>query len=171
MILNLCGLIRQTEGLFGSDLPYFQLDLPVGRYQLKIGAVGGDQPGTVRARGERDKHVEMQVSQLVRREPFIATKIRQQPPGLQPIILCWSQDAVVLFECSQEIPLNRLRCATPQLRQNDGGQPDEATQRVDPLLMTSGAQVVDKDRCVEDGEVTHRGQRMIAFPRASASSP
>src|ERR1017187_2719276 len=121
MILNLCGLIRQTEGLFGSDLPYFQSDLSVGRYQLKIGAVGGDQPGTVRARGERDKHVEMQVSQLMRREPFIATNIRQQPPGLQPIILCWSQDAVVLFECSQEIPLNRLRCATPQLRQNDGG--------------------------------------------------
>ena len=72
MILNLCGLDRQTEELFGSDLPYFQLNLPKGADQLKIGAVGGYQASAMRARGQRDEHVEMQVSQLVRREPLTA---------------------------------------------------------------------------------------------------
>jgi hypothetical protein len=37
-------------------------------------------------------------------------------------------------------------------------------------LMTSGTQMVDKDRSVEDGEVTHRDPRTRAFRRASASS-
>jgi hypothetical protein len=37
--------------------------------------------------------------------------------------------------------------------------------------MTSGAQMIDKDRSVEDGEVTHRDPRTRAFPRASSSSP
>ena len=43
-------------------LPYFQLEFPVGADQFKIGVVGGDQPGAVRPRGERDEHVEMQVA-------------------------------------------------------------------------------------------------------------
>jgi len=152
-------------------LPYFELKFPVGADHFKIGAVGGNQPGTVRPRRERDEHVEMQIAQLVRCEAFICVHLPQQPARLQPIIFRGRQDAMVLLQRSQELPLRRFRRATPQLRQNHGRCPDETGQRFDSLLMTSGAQMIDKDRSVEDGEVTHRDPRTRAFPRASSSSP
>ena len=151
-------------------LPYFELKSRVGADHFKIGTVGGDQPGAVRPRGECNEHVEMQVAQLGRREAFIRANLPEQPAGLPPIIFRGRQDARVPFQRSQELPLRRFRGATPQLRQNHGRSTEETGQRFDSLLMTAGAQMIDKDRSIEDGEVTHREPRTRVFPRASSSS-
>jgi len=64
-----CGLV--------SKLPYLELESAVTIDHFKIGTVGGNQAGAVRARGERDEHVEMQVAQLVRCEPLIHVNLPQ----------------------------------------------------------------------------------------------
>jgi hypothetical protein len=51
------------------QLPYLKLELAVAIDYFKIGPVGVYQPGAVRARGERDQDVEVQIAQFVRREP------------------------------------------------------------------------------------------------------
>ncbi len=151
-------------------LPQFEMKSAVAVDQLKIGAVGSDQPSSVRPRRERDEHIKMQVAQLVRREPFIRVNFSQYLARFQPILFRGGQDGMIPLQRPQEFPLRWLRGAAPQLRKDDGRCPDQTGHRFDSLLMAAGAEMIDENRRVEDDEVTHRDPRRRVFPRASASS-
>jgi len=99
-------------------LPYFEPKSTVGANHLEIVAVGGDQPGAVRPGRERDQDVEMQVTQLIRREAFIGVDSTQHPAGFEPIALRGCQYGMVLLQRSQELPLCRFRRTTPQFCQD-----------------------------------------------------
>ena len=68
-------------------LPQLDKDFSITIDQLEIGAVGSDEAGAVRPRGERDQYVEMQIAQFVRREPFIRVYLPQDLTRLQPVLL------------------------------------------------------------------------------------
>jgi len=75
---------------------------------------------------------------------------------------------MILLESAQELPLRRLAGTTPQFSQHYSRCADETGHRLDPLLMTPGAQMIDKDRGIEDDDFTHRGPRTRAFLRISS---
>src|SRR5271165_3304758 len=76
---------RSVAWGFASSRPYFELELAMVVDQLEIGAVGGDEAGTVRPRCQGDEHIEMQVAQVLSGESFIGTNLRKQLSRFQPV--------------------------------------------------------------------------------------
>src|SRR5271167_2707015 len=154
-----------------SGPPYFKLELAIAIDHLEIGAIGGDQAGGVRSSRERDEHIEMQVAKSLGGKPFVRTHLPQQLSRLQPIPCRRGKDGMIPLQCPQKFPLRRLSGATPQLRQHYRRCPDEPAGRFDPFPVAPGPQIVNKDCCVKDDEVTHRTPRTRAFPCAFSLSP
>jgi hypothetical protein len=98
------------------DLPNFQIDLAISADQLKICPISRDQARTVRAGGESDENVKMQVAPLSWREAAIGTNSGQYLTRFQPILLRRSQDRVGFLQSQEKLAIRRLCRTPPQLR-------------------------------------------------------
>ena len=76
---------------------------------------------------ERDEYVEMQVSQLVRRESCARVNFPEYLARLQPIFFRGCQYGMVSLQSSQKFALRRLRGTTPQFGQDNRRCPNEAS--------------------------------------------
>jgi len=104
----------------------------------------------VRARGESDEHVEVQVAEFLRGIAVLGAYFLDDLARFEPISFGWGQNRMVLAECSEEFSFRRGCGATPEFGQNYGGVADETAQVFDPLPVTAGAQMVDEDGRIEN---------------------
>src|SRR5258708_2820634 len=137
------------------NLPYLESQLSVMMNHFKICPVAGDQAGAARARSQRNQDVEMQIAQFAGRKTASGAKFSQNLARLDPVVFRGTQNGMILCQGSQEISLSSLGRAAPQLRQNYRGASDQSGHRLDSQLMTSGAQIVDENRGIEDDDITH----------------
>ena len=151
-----------------AELPNFESDFLVTVDHFKIIAIGRNHARTIGACGKGDQHVKVQVAQLVPQESSIRTQLPKELAGFQPILFRRRQDRMVPSQCPHEFPFGWFRGATPELRQHYGRGPDEAGEGLDSLLMTAATQIIDKNRRIEDDEVTHRDPRTGVSRRSSA---
>src|ERR1035437_8604678 len=98
--------------------PNLQLEIPVLVNQLEVGAIRSDEFGPVASRGQRDQYIEVKIAQLARFESLFFAHLRKQHTRLQPIVSGWSQYGVVLFECMQNVPVNRRDSSPPEFCEN-----------------------------------------------------
>lgn len=139
--------------------------------ELEVAMVGGDQASAMGAGGEGDEHVEVKVAKLFGREAVPGVDGAEKLAGFDPIFLGGSEDAVIPGEGEEKFAFGGFGSAAPQFGEDNRRGADEATERVDALLVPAGAQVVDEDRCIEDEEISHRVRRREVFRRACASRP
>lgn len=102
------------------------------------------------AGGEGDEHVEMQVAELFGRKAVFGIHGTQQLARFDPNLLGGRENAVILRQRNEEFAFGGFGCATPEFGQDDRRRADETADRVEPLLMPAGAQMVDEDRRIED---------------------
>ena len=81
--------------------------------ELKVFPVGSNETGAVRAGGEGDENVEMQVTQFMRLEALIGTDFSQYLARLQPIPSRRSQDWVVSRQSREKLAIRRRLGAPP----------------------------------------------------------
>jgi hypothetical protein len=137
------------------NLPYLESQLSVMMNHLKIGSVGGDQAGSAGARGQRNQDVEMQITQFVGGKTVSGAKFSQNLARLDPVVFRGTQNGMILCQGSQEISLSSLGRTAPQLRQDYRGASDQSGHRLDSRFMTSGPQIIDENRGIEDDDITH----------------
>jgi hypothetical protein len=68
-------------------LPDFQLAIPVLTYQLEVGAIRSDQARSVRADGERNQDVEVEIAQASSLEGGVSPQRAQKLRGFKPAAL------------------------------------------------------------------------------------
>jgi len=90
----------------------------------------------VRSSRKRDEHIETQVAKFLRVKPFLRTHLAQQLCRLQPIPCRGRKDGMIPLQGPQKFRLRRLSGIT--------------------LQVAPGPQILNKDCCVKDDEVTHR---------------
>ena len=151
-----------------TGLPYLKVEFAVAIDHFEIGAVRSDQAGAMRAGGERDEHVEMQIAELIRCKTAICANFSQYLPRLQPILFRGSQGWMIPAQGPQKFLFRWLHDSTPQLSHDHGRIPDEAVQGLDSPPIMAGAYIIHQNGRVEDDEVTHQGRRMRASLHTSS---
>ena len=76
--------------MVSSTSPHLKLDTAVPVDEFEVSPVGSDETGAVRAGGQGDENVKVQVTQFARLEASIGTDFGQYLARLQPIVLCRS---------------------------------------------------------------------------------
>ncbi len=126
-----------------SHLPNFELELAVAVDRFEIVATGGDEASSVRARGEGDEYVEVQVSEFLRGIGVLGTYFFQNLARFEPISFGRRQNRIVLAKGSEEFSFRRRGGATPEFGQNYSRVTNQTAEVFDPLAVAAGAQVVD----------------------------
>ena len=123
----------------------------------------------MRSGGQGDKHIEMQVTELVGGVAMLGAYLCQYLARFQPVSFRGRQKWMILSKRPKKLSIGRCCGATPQFGQDDGRVSDQATQGLDSPPMTTCAQVVDEYRRVKNDEVTHRGWQTRVCLRFSSS--
>ena len=100
-------------------LPDFQVKLAMAVDQLKICPAGRNQARSVRAGGESDQDIEVQVAEVVRLEAMIGTNVSQNFSRLEPVLLRRGQDRVVSSQGVEEFLLSGPDYTAQQFREDN----------------------------------------------------
>jgi len=77
--LSVRYLVSGFSDIGSTDLPDFQLEIPIAPNHLEVYAIGRNQPCAVRAGRQSDQNVEMQVAKFVRLETLVLLHFRKNP--------------------------------------------------------------------------------------------
>jgi hypothetical protein len=125
--------------------PHLKPDPTVPIDKLKISSVGGDETGAVRAGGEGDEKVKMQVTEFMRLKAPVCTDLGQYLARFQPIGLRRGQDRVASRQSAEESVFQRSAHAPQQFREDNRRHADQALHRLDTLAVATGADLVQND--------------------------
>ena len=135
-------------------LPAYEIKIQEFTHSSEIVDIARDEVSADSSGGERDEHVEMNLSGFVNIESFGRDQPVDDASRLNPLSFIWGDDAEV-FRQVVDKPFHFSGSSAPrQFRQDHGAQSNDEFKIQDLLLKAPGSQIVDVDRCVENGEVS-----------------
>ena len=135
-------------------LPAHEVKIQEFTYGGEIVDIARHEVSADSSRSERDEHVEMNLSGFVNIESLGRDQPVDYASRLNPLCFIWGDDAEV-FRQIVDKPFHFSGSSAPrQFRQHHGAQTNHEFKIQDFLFKAPGSQVVDVDRCVENGEIS-----------------